>query len=156
MNHRLENRFPIVLSVNADAATAPATAPDGRAELSVVAPVGLYGRTAPEPAPAGVEGTRYRVASGGRLRWTRPRRGADHRPMVQRAGLRMERHDIPMPCIPEGIPDEAGTSLGALAAVLVAYHRIVPASLKDEYVRQVMKLAGEKAGQLIRSTWDQP
>jgi len=56
----------------------------------------------------------------------------------------------PVPRIPEGIPEEDSNSLGALASVLPAYHEALPSSLQSEYVRQLMKFAGEKAGQLIR------
>lgn len=83
--------------------------------------------------------------------WTRPRRRLERRAASRPEGG----GQIRFPRLPEGIPEEEGTSLGALAHVLVAYHKTVPRHLRDEYVRQLMKFAGEKAGQMLRMHLEQ-
>ena len=57
---------------------------------------------------------------------------------------------IPVPNLPEGISEEESLSMSTLSSVLTAYYRTLPESVRDEYVSQVMRFAGEKAGQLIR------
>lgn len=62
----------------------------------------------------------------------------------------------PLPHIPEGLCQEHEGSVRSLATMVVAYHETVPLALQEEFIRQVMKFAGEKAGQLIRSSWEAP
>ncbi len=57
---------------------------------------------------------------------------------------------IPVPLLPEGISEEESLSMSTLSSVLTAYYRTLPESVRGEYVSQVMRFAGEKAGQLIR------
>lgn len=59
-----------------------------------------------------------------------------------------------LPHIPEGLSQEGEDSVRSLATMVVAYHQTVPQELQEEFIRQVMKFAGEKAGQLIRSSWE--
>lgn len=70
-------------------------------------------------------------------------------------GLRVVESDpLPLPRLPEGIPDHEGESVGALVAVLLAYYQTVPSRLQARYARTVMKVAGETAGTLIRQATD--
>ncbi len=56
----------------------------------------------------------------------------------------------PVPRLPEGVSEEESVSMGTLSSVLTAYYRTLPECMRGEYVAQVMRFAGEKAGQLIR------
>lgn len=56
----------------------------------------------------------------------------------------------PFPQLPAGIELESEDSLRALATMVVAYHDTVPPGLQAEFVRLLMKYAGETAGSLIR------
>lgn len=60
---------------------------------------------------------------------------------------------IPLPHLPMGLVDESEDSVRSLATMVVAYHQTVPSELQEEFIRQVMKFAGEQAGQLIRKSW---
>lgn len=57
---------------------------------------------------------------------------------------------VPVPQLPDGVTEEESLSMSTLSAVLDAYYRTIPPSVRGEYVAQVMRYAGEKAGQLIR------
>ena len=57
---------------------------------------------------------------------------------------------VALPRLPSDVPDEEGTTLGTLSTVLLAYHEVVPEPLRDEYIRRLMKFAGEQAGVLLR------
>lgn len=56
----------------------------------------------------------------------------------------------PFPHLPEGLELEGEDSVRALATMVVAYHGTVPMPLQSEFVRQIMKFAGETAGRLIQ------
>lgn len=103
------------------------------------------------------EGPVALAGAGSAPRWSRPRRISSRSRVLSPLEILPEAAlNAPVPRIPEGIPEEHGLSLGALGVLLNAYHRTLPPALREEYVRQVMKFAGEKAGQLIRSQLQGP
>lgn len=58
--------------------------------------------------------------------------------------------ELPFPHLPAGLAAEPENSVRSLATMVVAYHETLSRDDQAEFVRQVMKFAGEKAGQLLR------
>ena len=87
-----------------------------------------------------------------------PEISAPLRPPVRSRTQRLSPDPLqcPLPHIPDGLCQEREGSVRSLATMVVAYHETVPVAMQEEFIRQVMKFAGEKAGQLIRASWEAP
>lgn len=64
--------------------------------------------------------------------------------------------ELPFPHLPTGLAYEPENSIRSLATMVVAFHETLSCDDQAEFVRQVMKFAGEQAGLMIRRKMEPP
>ncbi|MFM7202161.1 MAG: hypothetical protein ACKO6N_15375 [Myxococcota bacterium] len=80
----------------------------------------------------------------------RPRPGSESQAMPPRTT------ELPFPHLPAGLAYEPENSIRSLATMVVAFHETLSCDDQAEFVRQVMKFAGEQAGLMIRRKMEPP